>query len=130
MDNKCWMTKWSQVLTFQLIHTGKATTQNVITIDGRRANSLETEISIAICRLTGDKWQSKTLFLAILIHVPWLLRAFSIAAYSVCIRMPKNNGELFNGVFSGMPLVFREDSGKIPRINQLNNEETSVILHS
>ena len=27
--------------------------------------SLETEISIAICRQTGDKWQSKTLFLAI-----------------------------------------------------------------
>ena len=28
-------------------------------------NSLETEFSIAICRPTGDKWQSKTLFLAI-----------------------------------------------------------------
>ena len=27
--------------------------------------SLETEVSIAICRLNGDKWQSKTLFLAI-----------------------------------------------------------------
>ena len=27
--------------------------------------SLETEISIAICRHTGDKWQSKTLFLSI-----------------------------------------------------------------
>ena len=27
--------------------------------------SLETEFPIAICRLTGDKWQSKTLFLAI-----------------------------------------------------------------
>ena len=26
--------------------------------------SLETEISIAICRHTGDKWQSKTLFLS------------------------------------------------------------------
>ena len=25
--------------------------------------SLETEFSIAICRLTGNKWQSKTLFL-------------------------------------------------------------------
>ena len=25
--------------------------------------SLETEFSIAICRQTGDKWQSKTLFL-------------------------------------------------------------------
>ena len=27
---------------------------------------LETEFSIAICHLTGDKWQLKTLFLAIL----------------------------------------------------------------
>ena len=27
--------------------------------------SLETEFLIVICRLTGDKWQSKTLFLAI-----------------------------------------------------------------
>ena len=27
--------------------------------------SLETEFLIAICRPTGDKWQSKTLFLAI-----------------------------------------------------------------
>ena len=27
--------------------------------------SLETEFSIAICRQTGDKWQSKTLFLSI-----------------------------------------------------------------
>ena len=27
--------------------------------------SLETEFSITICRPTGDKWQSKTLFLAI-----------------------------------------------------------------
>ena len=30
-----------------------------------KKKSLETEISIAICRLTGDKWQSKALFLAI-----------------------------------------------------------------
>ena len=27
--------------------------------------SLETEFCIAICRHTGDKWQSKTLFLSI-----------------------------------------------------------------
>ena len=34
--------------------------------------SLETESSIAICRLTGDKWQSKTLFLAIF-DLHWLI---------------------------------------------------------
>ena len=49
---------------------------------------LETEILIVICRQFGDKWQSKTLFLAILsvflafvIHVRRLIRAFSIVAY-------------------------------------------------
>ena len=35
------------------------------TIDERRLKQLHTEFSIAICRPTGDNWQSKTLFLAI-----------------------------------------------------------------
>ena len=43
--------------------------------------SLETEFSIAICRPTCDKWQSKTLFLACFDRVRRLLRAFSIATY-------------------------------------------------
>ena len=30
-----------------------------------KRNPLETEFSIAICRQSGDKWQSKALFLAI-----------------------------------------------------------------
>ena len=45
--------------------------------------SLETEFLIAFCRQTGDKWQSKTLFLGTLIRVRQLLRAFMIAAYPV-----------------------------------------------
>ena len=44
---------------------------------------LETEFSIAISRMTGNKWQSKTLFLSILIRVRRLLKAFSIAANPV-----------------------------------------------
>ena len=32
--------------------------------------SIKTVFLIAICRPTGDKWQSKTLFLSILIYVP------------------------------------------------------------
>ena len=49
-------------------------------------NSLEIEFLIAICHQTGDKWQSKTLYLAIF-HPRFglLLRAFLIAAYPVCI---------------------------------------------
>ena len=45
--------------------------------------SLETEFLIAICRPVGDKWKSKTLFLAILIGICRLLRVFTIVAYPV-----------------------------------------------
>ena len=39
--------------------------------------SLETEFLIAICRPTGDKWQSKTLFLSILdLRLPIVKRVF------------------------------------------------------
>ena len=46
-------------------------------------NPLDTEFSIAICRPTGYKRQSITLFLAIFIRVRRLVRAFSIATYPV-----------------------------------------------
>ena len=42
--------------------------------------SLETVFSIVTCRLRGDKWKSKTLFLSILILI-----TFSIATYPVCL---------------------------------------------
>ena len=44
--------------------------------------SLETEFFIVICRQTGNKWQSKTLFLTIL-DPPSLIVMFLIAAYPV-----------------------------------------------
>ena len=44
---------------------------------------LETEFTIAICRSTGDKWQSKTLFLPIFDQLCLLFRAILIAAYRV-----------------------------------------------
>ena len=51
-------------------------TSNIITLGRRQAKTLiqsrnvdkkplETEFLIAICRPTGDKWQSKTLFISI-----------------------------------------------------------------
>ena len=45
--------------------------------------SLETEFLIVICRLTANKWQSTTLFLAIFDSRRGLLRVFLIAAYPV-----------------------------------------------
>ena len=48
--------------------------------------SIETVFWIAICRPTGDKCQSKTPLLSILIGVRRLLITFSIAAYPVCYK--------------------------------------------
>ena len=36
---------------------------------------LETEFLIAICRPTGDKWQSKTLYLAIFYPPLWIVKS-------------------------------------------------------
>ena len=46
---------------------------------------LETEFLIVICRHTGDKWQSKTLFLAIFDPHSLIGKSVLIAAYQVCI---------------------------------------------
>ena len=45
--------------------------------------SLETEFLIVICRQSGNKLQSKTLFLTILDLCSSILLTFSIAAYAV-----------------------------------------------
>ena len=45
--------------------------------------SLETVFLIAICRQSGDKWQSKTLFLTIFDLRLSIVLTFSIAAYPV-----------------------------------------------
>ena len=44
-------------------------------------NSLETVFLFAICRQSGDKWQSKTLFLTIFYLHSSILLTFSIVAY-------------------------------------------------
>ena len=43
--------------------------------------SLETVFLIAICRQSGDKWQSKTMFLAIFDLRSSIVLSFSIATY-------------------------------------------------
>ena len=42
---------------------GRRQSKTLLTIDERGSKSPETVFSIAICRQSGDKWQSKTLFL-------------------------------------------------------------------
>ena len=46
-------------------------------------NSLETEFLIAICHQSGNKWQSKILFLTIFYLRQWIVLTFLIAAYPV-----------------------------------------------
>ena len=82
-----------ELYTFKIFlkfHTGKATIKNFNTIDERRSKIIGNrvfdchmlpDLSIAICHPTGNKWQSKTLFLAISIcikqHVFVLIKADS-----------------------------------------------------
>ena len=73
--------------------------------------SLETGFSIAICRPTGDKWQSKRLFLAIF-DPHW----FSIAAYPVCNKFQINKLFDKNVVFISIHL---------PTLSFLNSKEPS-----
>ena len=47
--------------------------------------SLETVFSIVICRQSGDKWQSKTLFLTIFDLRSAIVPTFSIVAYPVWV---------------------------------------------
>ena len=51
--------------TDAMITPGRRQSKTSILSTNVNKNSLKTEFSIAICRPTGDKWQSKTLFLAI-----------------------------------------------------------------
>ena len=61
-SNTVW---WLSSNQYHSCHTVKAAIENAYTIEERRSKSIETVFSIAICHHTGDKWQSKTLFLSI-----------------------------------------------------------------
>ena len=60
------------------ITPGRRQSKTLILSTNADQKSLETEFVIVICRPTGDKWQSKTLFLAILIRVRRLSSAFRL----------------------------------------------------
>ena len=58
--------------------------------------SLETVFSISICRQSGDKWQSKTLFLMIFGLHSSIVLEFLIAAWTSCGE--STNGDSLLGV--------------------------------
>ena len=72
-----------------VLTSGKRQSKTLLTIDERRSNLLEKVFSIAICRQLGDKWQSKTLFLAIFDLRSSIVLTFSIATYQVWCLMSK-----------------------------------------
>ena len=66
------------------IYTGdRPQSKTLLTIDGRDRKSLEAAYLFAMCRQSGDKWQSKTLFLTIFDLRLSIELTFSIAASPV-----------------------------------------------
>ena len=63
---------------------GRGQSKTLLTIDKHGLKiAIKTLFSIAICRQSGDKWQSKTLFLKILDLRSSIVLTFSIATYPV-----------------------------------------------
>ena len=58
--------------------------KTLLTIDERGSKISRNSVSIAICHQTGDKWQSKTLFLTNFDLRSTVVLTFSIAAYPMC----------------------------------------------
>ena len=67
-------------------HTGCAVIENAKVSMNVDQKSIETVFSIVICRQSGDKWQSKTLFVASFDLRLSIVLTFSIAAYPVWKR--------------------------------------------
>ena len=73
------------VLSPCFITTGGRQSKHSYQTTNADQKSLESMFSIAICRHTGDKWQSKTLFLTIFDLRSSIVLMFSIAAHPVCL---------------------------------------------
>ena len=69
------------------ITLGRRQSKTLLTIDEADQKSIETVFSIVICRRSGDKWKSRTLFLAIFDLCSSIVVTFSIAVYPGCIYM-------------------------------------------
>ena len=53
---------------------GRRQSKRLILLTNVDQKSLETVFLIAICRLSGDKWQSKTLFIEIFYTSSWIVK--------------------------------------------------------
>ena len=69
-----------------------------LTIDGGGSKLARIFFLIAICRKSGDKWQSKTMFFAIFDLLASIVLAISIVAYPVCVCLDEN-------ILVGIPLI-------------------------
>ena len=73
-----------------LLTPGRRQSKTPILLRNVDQKSIETVFSIVICCPTGDKWQSKTLFLSILICVRRLLIRVSIADLLLLVKTFKS----------------------------------------
>ena len=76
---------WFDTMIFN--NWGRRQSKMLLTIFERGSKSIETVFLIVICRQSGDKWQSNTLFLGIFDLRPLIVLTFSIVAYPVCLMM-------------------------------------------
>ena len=67
-------------------HTGKAAVGNALKNRQKLIKIAKTVFSIAICRQLGDKWQSKTLFVAMFGLRSSIVLTFLIAVYLMWIQ--------------------------------------------
>ena len=67
-----------------LITPDRKRSKPLLTIENADKKLQEKVFLIAICRRTGDKWQSQTLFLTIFDLHLLIVLLFSVAAYQVC----------------------------------------------
>ena len=74
---------WPCSLAVPVLTPGRRQSKTPILSRNVDQKSIETLFSIAICRPTGDKWQSKTLFLSIFDPRSSIVGDVSIAAYPV-----------------------------------------------
>ena len=95
----CWKSSVAAQIT-----PDRRQSKTLLTFDECGSKSIETVFTIAICRQSGDKWQSKALFLTILICVRRLYLRFRLP--------PIRCANACWTIFTGQSLFFQKRRGR------------------
>ena len=83
------MTCWQYASLLLILTPDRRQSKKLILSMNKEQKLLETEFLIDICRLAGDKWQSKTLFLAIFDpRLTSVMIIFNCILSSVILKVP------------------------------------------